>query len=117
MPPDPAVVRLAALATALEAVARATSSANADALASCEASLEAALSRVPSPADLRGSEPEEVRQLVRRIQAALFRCRTLGRATTDLIAASLSAQGVAPGYLPAGVGAPAPRLGRLEVRV
>ncbi|MGE3957537.1 MAG: hypothetical protein AB7H96_12525 [Vicinamibacterales bacterium] len=114
---DRGVAQLAALAETLERVAGATASANPDALASCEASLEATLSHVPTPADLTGADPEQVRQLVRRIQSALFRCRALGRATTDLITASLSAQGVAPGYLPAGVGAPAPRLGRLEVRV
>ena len=96
MSDDPAVARLAALAAMLERVAEATASANPDALASCETSLEAALSRVPTPADLAGTDPEQVRLLVRRIQAALFRCRTLGRAATDLITASLSAQGVAP---------------------
>lgn len=112
-----AVARLAALADSLERVADAMASASPDALASCEATLGAALACMPTPADLTGADPDRVRALVRRIQGALFRCRTLGRATTDLITASLSAQGVAPGYLPPGIGAPAPRLGRLEVRV
>lgn len=117
MPDDPAVARLTALAAALEAVAHATASANPDALAACEEPLASALSRVPAPADVAAADPEVVRHLVRRIRTVLFRCRTLGRATTDLIVTSLSAQGVAPGYLPAGVGVPAPRLGRLDVRV
>lgn len=117
MPDDPAVVRLTALATALEAVAQATASANPDALAACEEPLASALARTPAPGELSASDPHTVRELVRRVATALFRCRTVGRATTELIMTSLSAQGVAPGYLPAGLGAPAPRLGRLEVRV
>ncbi|MFN7914050.1 MAG: hypothetical protein U0Q55_01830 [Vicinamibacterales bacterium] len=117
MPDDPAVVRLTALADALEAVAKATASANPDALAACEEPLASALSHVPAAADLAKADAEAVRLLARRIRTALFRCRTLGRATTDLIVTSLSAQGMAPGYGPAGVGVPAPRLGRLEVRV
>ena len=113
---QPAVARLAALAAALEAVAAATASANPDALAACEAPLEAALAHVPLPGELAPRDPAMAAHL-RRIQAALARCRTLGHATTDLIRVSLSAQGVAAGYRPAGIGAPSPRLGRLEVRV
>jgi hypothetical protein len=114
---DPAVARLASLAAALEDVARAAVHANPDALAVCEAPLELALASAPAASELAGSDPSVVADQLRRIQHAVSLCRSLGRAATELIAASLSAQGVAPGYLPAGVGAPAPRLGRLEVRV
>lgn len=114
---DPVVARLDAIATALEAVAAAMSSANADALRACEAPLDAALSHVPTPSDLAGRPAAVLAPSLRRIQSALARCRTLGRATAELVTSSLSAQGIVPGYAPAGVGGPAPRLGRLEVRV
>lgn len=114
---DPAVARLEQLASALESLAQALASANPDALAACEAPLEAAMSHVPTPAELAGDPTPLVAGHLHRVQQALGRCRSLGRATTDLITASLSAQGVAPGYQPAGVGVPGPRLGRLEVRV
>ncbi|MBS1818553.1 MAG: hypothetical protein JSU08_11530 [Acidobacteria bacterium] len=117
MSADPAVARLHALAAVLERVADATAGANPDALASCEASLEATLTHVPSAVDLAGADADAVRSALRRIHEALFRCRALGRATTDLVTLSLAAQGMAPGYRPAGIGASAPRHGRLEVRV
>ena len=117
MDADSAVARLAAIATALEAVAAALRSANPDALSACEPPLEAALSRVPTPSDLAGCPAGALTTELHRIQSALERCRTLGRATAELVTSSLSAQGIVPGYGPVGVGAPVPRLGRLEVRV
>jgi hypothetical protein len=114
---DQSVPRLALVAAALEAVARATTSADAEALAACEPSLEAALAQMPKPADMEMVRSTAVDEQLQRIQHALTRCRTIGRATTDLVTASLSAQGVAHSYLPTGVGVPPPRLGRLEVRV
>lgn len=114
---DPAFARLEQLASALERLASALASANPDALAACEAPLAAAMSHVPSPAELAGEPAPLVAGQLHRVQQALVRCRRLGRATTDVITAFLSAQGVAPGYRPVGVGAPGPRLGRLEVRV
>ena len=114
---DPAVARLEQLASALEVLAQALASANPDALAACEAPLEAAMSHVPTPAELAGEPTLLVAGHLLRVQQALVRCRGLGRVTTDVITVSLSAQGVAPGYHPAGVGVPGPRLGRLEVRV
>lgn len=114
---DPAVARLEQLASALEVLAQALASANPDALAACEAPLEAAMAHVPTPAELAGEPIPLVAGHLRRVQQALVRCRGLGRVTSDVITASLSAQGVAPGYHPAGVGVPGPRLGRLGVRV
>jgi hypothetical protein len=114
---DPAVARLEQLASALDRLAQALVSANPDALAACEAPLEAATSHVPTPTELAAEPAAHVAEQLRRVQLALVRCRSLGRVTTDLITASLSAQGVAPGYHPAGAGVPGPRLGRLEVRV
>lgn len=112
-----AVARLELLASALENLALALASANPDSLAACEAPLEAATSHVPAPAELADAPAPVVAGHLHRVQQALARCRSLGRATTDLITASLSAQGVAPGYQPVRVGVPGPRLGRLEVRV
>jgi hypothetical protein len=116
-PTASAVSRLAALASALEAVAAATTSANADALAACEARLEAALAHVPAASDLPDQDRSAALGQLRRIQRVLHTCRALGQAATDLISLSLSAQGVAAGYRPAGAPAQALRLGRLEVRV
>ena len=114
---DPAVARLAQLASALERLAQALATANPEALAACEAPLEAAMSHVPTPTELSGDPAPVVAGHLRRVQQALDRCRSLGRATTEVITASLSAQGIAPGYHPTGVGVPGPRLSHLEVRV
>jgi hypothetical protein len=111
------VQRLAVLAAALEAVARAAADADADGLSACESPLAAAAAALPAPADMVGVNATAVRREMQRIQFALARCRAIGRATTEMIVTTLAAQGKAPGYLPAGVAAPTPRIpGRVEVR-
>lgn len=113
---DVALSRLEAVAAALTAVGDATRAANTETLAACEPVLAASLASMPSAEQLSGIDPQLVLASARRIADALERCRALGGAATELIAASLAAQGMAHGYLPPGVAPPAPRLGRLEVR-
>jgi hypothetical protein len=114
---DRPVARLRAVAEALEEVAAALSSADADRLDACEGPLDAAVASMPAPAELSMSDSAVIRPTLVRIREALALCRALGAATTELAMVSLSAQGMAPGYLPAGLGVPAPRQSRLEARV
>ena len=109
--------RLAAVGAALDAVADAAVLADTHMLGHCESSLAAAVASMPTPDDLSGVDIKVVRSHLDRIKHALARCRAIGSATSELINITLSAQGMTHGYLPAGVGAPAPRLGRLEARV
>lgn len=112
-----ALGRLRDLAAALESVAEATASADPVRLDACEAPLEHAISNLPPASQFSPHDAADVRQLTQRIESALNRCRAVGAAITELVAVSLAAQGVAPGYKPAGAGAPAPRMGRMGVRV
>ena len=109
--------RLAAVGAALDAVADAAVLADADRLGNCESGLAAAVASMPTAVDLSGAAVHDVRLQLRRIKHSLERCRAIGSATAELINVTLSAQGMTHGYLPAGVGAPTPRLGRLEARV
>ncbi len=111
------VDRLRAIADALDAVASAAAAADTDRLSVCEHALGTAAAAMPGPDDLASQPLTLVREQVLRIRFALERCRAIGRATSELITTTLSAQGMAPGYLPAGVGAQAPRVGQLEARV
>ena len=112
-----ALRRLHDRAAALESVAAATASGDPSRLDECEAPLEHALTDLPPASQFSPHDAADVRRLVRRIEFALNRCRAVGAATTELVVASLAAQGVAHGYKPAGAGAPAPRMGRMGVRV
>ena len=109
--------RLAAVGAALDAVADAAVLADTDRLGNCESGLAAAVVSMPSADDVSGAAIDDVRLQLRRIKHSLERCRAIGSATAELINVTLSAQGMTHGYLPAGVGAPTPRLGRLEARV
>ena len=111
-----AVARLASLANALEAVATAAASARPEELAACESPLQSALDSTPDAAELATETRADVLSELRRITLALQRCRRVGHAITELVTASLAAQGLAPGYAPAGAASQAPRLSRLEVR-
>ena len=108
--------RLAAVGAALDAVADAAVLADTDMLGNCESGLAAAIASMPTADDLSGADIDVVRSRLRRIKHSLERCRAIGSATSELINVTLSAQGMTHGYLPAGVGVPAPRLGRLEAR-
>jgi len=111
------VQRLSAVALALETVAAAAAAADADELRACEERLRQAVGAMPTPDDFVGVSRTATRAQLQRITFALARCRAIGRATHELIATTLAAQGKAPGYLPQGVGAPAPRIaGSVEVR-
>lgn len=112
-----ALRRLRELAEALESVAAATVSADPARLDACELPLERALVNIPPSSAFSATDGADVRRLIRRVEQALTRCRTIGTATTELVVASLAAQGVAHGYKPAGAGTPAPRMGRMGVRV
>jgi hypothetical protein len=113
---DNALARLADLASALEAVAIATARADSDALAACESPLACAVADLPTPDDLANCPSTDTTLHLRRIQLALRRCRRVGATLTEVVTASLSAQGVAPAYAPPGLPGHAPRLGRLQVR-
>ena len=114
---QPPVERLASLGAALDAVADAALRADSDALGVCEGALAAATALMPTADELSGVDVATLRGHLQHIKDALSRCRAIGSATSELVTVTLAAQGMAPGYLPAGVGAPAPRLGRLEARV
>lgn len=109
--------RLAAVGAALEAVADAAALADTDKLGDCESDLAASIAAIPSADDLSRVDVVLVRAQFLRIQRSLARCRAIGSATTELISVTLSAQGMTHGYLPSGVGAPTPKLARLEARV
>ena len=108
--------RLAAVGAALDRVADAAVRVDTDMLGNCESGLGAAIRSMPTADDLSGADIADVRAHLRHIKHSLERCRAIGIATSELINVTLSAQGMTHGYLPAGVGAPAPRLGRLEAR-
>jgi hypothetical protein len=116
MAADNPLARLAALASALDVVATAASAANSEALAASESVLADAVAGMPAAVELSGCLPDELMLQLRRIQLALQRCRRVGAALTELVTASLAAQGMAPAYAPAGAAGHSPRLGRLEVR-
>ena len=108
--------RLAAVGAALDAVADAAVLADTNMLGNCEGGLAIAIASTPTADDLSNADLDDVRAHLRHIKHSLERCRAIGSATSELINVTLSAQGMTHGYLPAGVGAPAPRLGRLEAR-
>ncbi len=113
---DTARMRVAHLTRVLGSLGDALAAADIDAVTAAESELEAAVSAFPHPLQAEADDPAALIPELRQAQRMLERCRAIGRASADLITASLAAQGVAPGYQPAGNAPAAPRLGRVRVR-
>lgn len=106
----------AGLRAALESAGDGLAAANLGTVLDSEIALAAALAVLPTERGRINGERDEILQELARARAALTRCRRLGGALSEMVRATMRAQGRASGYGADGRQAPAQAPGALEAR-